>query len=353
MATPELTLEELQLAARNHALPLEVLRHELTPQGLHYILTHYDIPAVDPADWRLTVTGRVRRELTLDLEQVRVRPAVRVPVTLECAGNGRALTAPRALSQPWLVEAVGTAEWGGTPLRPLLEEAGVDEAAVEVLFTGLDRGVEGGVEQSYERSLALADALADDVMLAYEMNGRPLPSQHGAPLRLLVPGWYGMASVKWLSRITVLERPFDGYQQRVGYRLRQAEEEDGEALQRMLPRALMAPPGIPEFLTRERFVDQGECVLEGRAWSGRGRVAGVRVSWDGGLVWHEAELGEQASPTAWVGWRFVWSPEAPGGYELSCRARDDAGNEQPLEAPWNLGGYANNAVQRVTVTVRE
>ena len=353
MATPELTLEELQLAARNHALPLEVLRHELTPPGLHYILTHYDIPDVDAADWRLTVTGRVRRELTLDLDGLRDRPAVRVPVTLECAGNGRALTAPRALSQPWLVEAVGTAEWGGTPLRPLLEEAGVEDGAVEVLFTGLDRGVEGGVEQSYERSLALADALADDVLLAYEMNSRPLPPQHGAPLRLLVPGWYGMASVKWLTRITVLERPFDGYQQRVGYRLRQAEEEEGEALQRMLPRALMAPPGIPDFLTRERFVDRGRCALEGRAWSGRGRVSGVRVSWDGGGTWHEAELGAQASPTAWIGWRLVWEPEAPGRYELWCRARDEAGNEQPLEPPWNLGGYANNAVQRVTVTVRE
>ena len=293
MTTPELTLEELQLAARNHALPLEALRYPVTPVGLHYVLTHYDIPAVDPDEWRLSVTGLVGRELTLTLDEVRARPVVRRSVTLECAGNGRALLAPRPLSQPWLLEAVGTAEWGGTPLKPLLEEAGVDGAAEEVLFSGLDRGVEGEIEQNYERSLPLAEAVRDEVLLAYELNGQPLPPQHGAPLRLVVPGWYGMASVKWLERITVLDRAFDGYQQRVGYRLRQAEDEAGEALGRMLPRALMIPPGIPEFLTRERLVDQAPCVIEGRAWSGYGPIAEVSVSSDGGATWDEAELAEQ------------------------------------------------------------
>jgi sulfane dehydrogenase subunit SoxC len=352
MTSPELTLEELQLAARNHALPLEALRYSVTPVGLHYVLTHYDIPVVDRSMWRLRVSGVVRRELALTLDDVRTRPAVRRPVTLECAGNGRALLSPRALSQPWLVEAVGTAEWGGTPLRLLLEEAGVGDAAQEVLFSGLDRGVEGDVEQNYERSLPVAEALRDEVLLAYELNGQPLPPQHGAPLRLVVPGWYGMASVKWLERITVLDRAFEGYQQRVGYRLRQAEEEPGEALGRMLPRALMIPPGIPEFLTRERLVEQGPCLLEGRAWSGYGPIAEVSVSWDGGATWHEAELAAQRTPWAWAGWRYVWEPRSPGRYELACRARDAAGNEQPVEPRWNLGGYANNTVQRVAVTVR-
>ena len=147
--------------------------------------------------------GRVERELSLSLEELRARPAVTHAVTLECAGNGRAALSPRPLSQPWLLEAVGTAEWTGTPLRGLLEEAGVEEGAVEVLFRGLDRGVEGGEEQHYERSLPLAEALREEVLLAYAMNGQPLPPQHGFPLRLVVPGWYGMTSVKWLDRITV------------------------------------------------------------------------------------------------------------------------------------------------------
>jgi sulfane dehydrogenase subunit SoxC len=132
MTTPELTLEELQLAARNHALPLEALRYPITPVGLHYVLTHYDIPAVDPAEWRLTVIGVVRSELELTLDDIRARPFVRRPVTMECAGNGRALLAPRALSQPWLVEAVGTGEWGGTPLSLFLEEAGIGGGGVGV-----------------------------------------------------------------------------------------------------------------------------------------------------------------------------------------------------------------------------
>lgn len=215
-------------------------------------MIHYDIPVVDPGEWRLSVGGQVSRELSLSLDELRSRPSVTLAVTLECAGNGRAQLSPRPLSQPWLLEAVGTAEWTGTPLRGLLEEAGVDDGATEVLFTALDRGVEGGEEQQFERSLPLAEALRDEVLLGYAMNGQPLPPQHGYPLRLVVPGWYGMTSVKWLERITVLDRPFEGYQQARGYRLRQAPDEQGEPVSRMLPRSLMIPPGIPEFATRDR-----------------------------------------------------------------------------------------------------
>src|SRR5207248_2624535 len=138
-----ITFEELQLAARNHAIPLEALRYDVTPVGLHYLLIHYDIPAVDPFAWRLTVDGRVRDPLSLSLDDVLARPRLTAPVTMECAGNGRALLEPRPLSQPWLMEAIGTGEWTGTPLRPLLEEAGIEDAAVDVVFAGLDRGVEG------------------------------------------------------------------------------------------------------------------------------------------------------------------------------------------------------------------
>jgi sulfane dehydrogenase subunit SoxC len=348
----DFTIEELQLAARNHGLPLEALRYDVTPVGLHFVLTHYDIPAVDVADWRLHVGGRVRRELTLSLDELRARPSIRRPVTLECAGNGRARLSPRPLSQPWLEEAVGTAEWGGTPLQLLLDETGVDESATEVLFTGLDRGLEDGVEQHYERSLPLEEALRDDVVLAYEMNGEPLPPQHGFPVRLLVPGWYGMTSVKWLGRITVLGQPFEGFQQRDRYLLRQEEDEDGRPVTRIQPRALMTPPGIPDFLTRTRTVDLAPCLLEGRAWSGLAPIAGVEVSTDGRVSWQPARLAEPPAPLAWTSWSFLWEPDAPGEYELSCRARDAAGNEQPVEPAWNLGGYSNNAVQRVTASVR-
>jgi sulfane dehydrogenase subunit SoxC len=343
-----ISLEELQLAARNHGMPLEALRYPVTPVGLHYLLIHYDVPDVDPDAWRLTVRGE--RELSLRLADLKERPRVELPVTMECAGNGRAKLDPRPVSQPWLLEAVGTARWAGTPLRPLLEEAGVGEGAVEILFSGLDRGIEGGIDQRYQRSLTVEDAFREEVLLAYEMNGGPLPPQHGFPVRLLVPGWYGMTNVKWLAEIDVLDEPFAGYQQASGYRLRQTEDEDGEPVQRMVPRSLFVPPGIPEFLTRTRTVEAGEVVVEGRAWSGLAPIAGVEVSTDGGESWDEAELDPAEGRWAWHGWRFRWEAQ-PGEYVLCSRARDEAGNEQPVEIPWNLGGYSNNSVQRVPVTV--
>jgi sulfane dehydrogenase subunit SoxC len=350
--TEDITLDELQLAARNHGMPLEALRWTLTPVGLHYLLVHYDIPDVDSSEWSLTVGGRVRRPLTLSLDDLRARPVMTVPVTMECAGNGRARLAPRPLSQPWLVEAVGTAEWRGTPLRPLLDEAGLLDDVVELLFTGLDRGVEGGAEQDYERSLPVDEARRDDVLLAYEVNGEPLPPQHGFPLRLVVPGWYGMTNVKWLARITAVAEPFEGYQQSRAYRLRQDTDETGTLVTRMMPRALMIPPGVPDFMTRRRFVAPGSCTIRGRAWSGWAPVEHVEVSADGGSTWSDASIDDdQPGPYAWRSWSWTWEPGGPGDYELCCRASDGAGNEQPLQPPWNLHGYVNNAVQRVPVTV--
>jgi DMSO/TMAO reductase YedYZ molybdopterin-dependent catalytic subunit len=343
--------DELRLATRNHGMPLEALAYDVTPVGMHYLLIHYDVPRADASAWRLDVDGAVDRPLSLSLDELAGRDAVTAPVTFECAGNGRALLDPRPISQPWGLEAVGTGSWTGTPLASLLAEAGVADSAVEVLFTGLDRGVEGEVEQSYQRSLPLADALRDDVLLAWGMNGGPLPPQHGFPLRLVVPGWYGMTNVKWLSRITVLEEPFTGYQNARGYRLRQDADEEGVPVSRMLVRALMVPPGIPDFATRRRFATLGTHTLVGRAWSGAGAIEAVEVSSDQGATWEPAALEPPAGPHAWWRWSFEWRPPAPGDYELWCRATDSAGHQQPPAPEWNLGGYANNAVQRVPITV--
>jgi sulfane dehydrogenase subunit SoxC len=350
-AAAAITPEELRLAARNHGMPLEALAYQVTPVGMHYLLIHYDVPGVDTAEWRLEIDGAVESPISLSLEDMRKRLTVTSDVTFECAGNGRALLDPRPLSQPWLLEAVGTGSWTGTPLASLLAEANVADEAVEVLFTALDRGVEGDIEQSYQRSLPLADAMRDEVLLAWGLNGAPLPPQHGHPLRLVVPGWYGMANVKWLSRITVLDEPFSGYQNSRGYRLRQEADEEGTPVSRMMVRSLMVPPGIPDFATRHRFVGLTAQTLEGRAWSGSGAIEAVDVSCDGGATWYPAQLGPTTAPHAWRHWTFEWRPQGPGEYELCCCATDSAGNRQPADVPWNLGGYANNAVQRVQVTV--
>jgi DMSO/TMAO reductase YedYZ molybdopterin-dependent catalytic subunit len=332
-------LDELGLAARNHGFPLEMLREPITPAGLHYLLIHFDIPSIDATTWRLRVG-----EASLTLHELKERERRTLPVTFECAGNGRALLADHEPSQPWLTEAVGTAEWTGTPLGPLLRETGLVDGAAEIVFTGADRGLQGDVLHPYARSLSLEEALRDDVLLAYEMNGGPLPPQHGFPLRLVVPGWYGMTYVKWLLRIEATPVPFGGWQQQEAYRI------EDMPVTRMLPRSLLVPPGIPDFLSRRRFLAPGPAEVSGRAWSGHGGVDRVEVSTDGGETWADAELDEPLGEYAWREFRFTW--DAPEGeHELCCRATDSAGNTQPLEGTWNHGGYCNNAVQRVSVSV--
>jgi DMSO/TMAO reductase YedYZ molybdopterin-dependent catalytic subunit len=295
----------------------------------------------------------VREPLALTLEDLRARPAVTRPVVMECAGSGRARLAPRPVSAPWHDEAIGCAEWTGTPLRGLLEQAGLADDAVEIVFTGHDRGIDQGVEQDYQRSLSIDEALRDDVLLAYAMNGAPLPPQHGFPLRLLVPGWYGMASVKWLRSITAVAEPFEGVQQSLLYRYRRTEDEAGEPVTRQRPRALMAPPGIPEFLSRLRHVPTGRTLVEGRAWSGSGPIARVEFSADGGATWADAQIAGPPGGLGWTAWSCAWHAATPGEYELCVRATDAAGETQPLDAgdAWNQGGYGVNAVQRVAVRV--
>jgi DMSO/TMAO reductase YedYZ molybdopterin-dependent catalytic subunit len=342
-----ITAQELALAARNHGMPLEALRYDLTPPGLHYLLIHYDIPAIESQQWKLSVGGKVARPWSFDLASLQERPATTVRVTLECAGNGRARLDPRPVSQPWLVEAVGTAEWTGVPLRDVLDEAGLAAEATEVVFTGADHGYERGVEQDYQRSLTVAEAMRPEMLLAYQMNGAPLPPQHGYPLRLIAPGWYGMAHVKWLSDIEVIDSTFTGFQQSVAYRYRQEAAEQGEPVTRMEPRALLVPPGFPDFMSRKRIVTPGLHTLEGRAWSGKAPIVAVEVSTDGGAHWEAATLDDgDAHPFAWKRFTYRWAA-VPGHHQLTSRARDADGNTQSVDQLWNRGGFANNAIHLI------
>jgi DMSO/TMAO reductase YedYZ molybdopterin-dependent catalytic subunit len=235
----------LQLANRNRGLPIEALWYDITPTGLHSLLVHFDIPLVDAAAWRLRLGGNAKKEMSLSLEDLPSRPRCTQPVTFECAGNGRARLSPRPIRQPWLNEAVSTAEWTGTPLANLLDEAGLAPGVVELVFTGGEHGVEKGHEHDYARSLSVNEAKHPEVLLVYEMIGRPLEPQHGFPLRLIVPGWYGMTQVKWLSRIDAVSAAFDGYQQRVAYLYKRDADDPGGPVTQMRPRALL----VPGFLT--------------------------------------------------------------------------------------------------------
>ncbi len=343
--------EEVRLAARNHGIHLEALRYDVTPAGMHYLLIHFDVPHVADADgWTLSIGGLVERPLTLTLADIRAMPQVTRRVTLECAGNGRAAQSPRWQSQPWHHEAVGTAEWTGTPLKPLLERAGLQSGAKDVVFYGVDHGFDGGVEHDYGRSLTPALALSDDILLVTAMNGQPLLPQHGFPLRLIVPGWYGMASVKWLDRIEVIDHAFQGHQQVGTYIYSQKSGDAGVPVTTMRVKSLIVPPGIPDWYSRGRLVDAGPVALMGRAWSGNGvGIRRVEVAIDG--VWQDAVLDPPHDTYAWRGWRASWTA-TPGEHVLQCRATDDNGDVQPIEQRFDRAGFGNNQVHSIAVTVR-
>ncbi|HJS78550.1 MAG TPA: sulfite oxidase [Burkholderiales bacterium] len=343
------TAEEVALAARNRGMPLEALRHEVTPPGLHYLLIHFDIPHADGGGWRLELHGLVRKPCLLSLSELKALPATTLRVTMECAGNGRGQLSPRYPSVPWLEEGVSTADWTGVRLALVLEKTGLLAEANEIVFHGADSGIDAGVEHHFARSLSRAQALDGEALVAYEMNGAPLPPQHGAPLRLVVPRWYGMASVKWLRSIEAIAAPFEGLQQARSYHFRRTPDEKGEPCTLIRVNSLMAPPGIPDFYTRRRIVEAGPVAIVGRAWSGAAPIERVEFGIDG--AWSRADVAPGRRAHCWQEWNFLWQA-APGEHNLACRATDAVGNTQPLEPPWDLAGFGNNGVQRIRVAVR-
>jgi DMSO/TMAO reductase YedYZ molybdopterin-dependent catalytic subunit len=310
----------------------------ITPAERHYVRDHFAIP---PGPDRLDIDGAVATPLQLELDQIRSLASRSLIVTLECAGNGRAFLDPPVGGEQWRTGAVGTAEWTGVSLRTVLELAGPRSSAVEVLCVGADVGTPAdvGAPIAYERSLPIADALREDVLIAYAMSGNALPPEHGAPLRLIVPGWYGMASVKWLAGLRVLERRFDGFFQTQRYVV------GDRPLREIAPRALITWPSAGERLARRPFLARGY------AWSGHGDLARVELSVDGGRSWRDATLGDEIARYAWRQWHAEVAPRAKGALELVARAVTTSGTTQPLGEVRNERGYENNAVRPVLIAI--
>ena len=342
---------ERGLANRNSGTLLETLALDITPLGAHYLLTHFDTPIIDANQHQLHFKGAFRNPFHLDMNDIRSLPKVTMPITLECSGNGRAKISPRRYSMPWDYEAVGTSEWTGTPLAALIDRAKPHSDVIEISFTGVDYGYDDGVGHYFGRSLTL-DQLKDlEVLLVYDMNGQPLLPQHGAPLRIIVPGWYGMASVKWLKKIEALAKPFSGFQQIQTYRFRESAGDQGQPITSIRVKSLMVPPGVPDWLSRNRCVEPGIITINGKAWSGAGKKI-TKVEFSSNGNWEQAEIQEQVGKFAWTSWRYRWDAK-PGNHILKCRASDESGEIQPITPPWDLAGFGNNAVQSVKVFVRD
>lgn len=331
----------------NAGTPMAALADPTVPPDLFYVRSHFDVPEIDPEAWRLEVGGAVERPLALSLADLRELPRREVAVTLECAGNGRTRMRPVPGGTPWDLDAVSTGRFAGASLAHVLDRAGVADSAVEILFTGADRGeVAPGRTAAFERSLPVADARAPDTILAWEMNGAPLPAHHGRPVRVIVPRWYGVASVKWLARIEAIETPFDGFYQAQDYiYIGDPSVPDRAPVTTMRVRSVIARPADDDV------VAAGPIEVAGTAWSGDAPVERVEISGDGGWTWTPAELGEPAGPHAAVPWRGRWTPPGPGRHQILARATDGSGATQPLEPVWNAQGYGNNGVQRVAVEV--
>jgi DMSO/TMAO reductase YedYZ molybdopterin-dependent catalytic subunit len=307
----------------------------LTPNEQFYVRTHFEVPEIDPKSWKLKVEGAVEKPFEIGLDDLRKMEAHKVPVLLECSGNSRVFLKPPQVGIRWELGGVSNAEWAGVRLADLLERAGVKRGAVEVILEGADKGeyrepnpkTPGVIP--YARSLPLAKARRPEVLLASQMNGKDLPPRHGFPVRAVVPGWYGMASVKWLQRVVVTDRPFQGFFQTFMYTI--WERRDGEPtlvpVSELQVKAEVARPVLGEVIpARSKYR------VFGAAWTGEAEVTRVEVSSDGGKTWVEAKLLDKAVPFAWRLWEFEWqTPPEPGRRVLMARATDSFGRTQPME----------------------
>jgi DMSO/TMAO reductase YedYZ molybdopterin-dependent catalytic subunit len=329
----------------NLETPLDQVDSYLTPPEFFYIRSHFKAPTVDLASYRLRIDGAVRKSVSLTFQQLRDMPSETRTATLECAGNGRVFLVPQVAGAQWELGAVGNAEWTGVPLAALLERAGLHEDACEIVLEGADRGTPNELPIppepiSYARSLPRDKAVRPEVLIAYEMNGRALPPHHGYPVRAIVPGHYGMASVKWLTHIEAVREPFRGYWQTSDYGY--WDRLDGKPVRQPL-REIQLKSEITRPRVYENLPPNQPYTVFGIAWAGETEVTGISVSTDGGKTWADAEFIDPIQRYAWRRWKFDWlTPSKPGPYTLLSRATAADGSVQPEKHDPNYGTYVIN-----------
>ncbi len=337
----------------NLEMPFEKLGGFITPTKMFYVRTHFPIPKIDKQTWRLRIEGEVEKSFEITYDEVLEMESRKIPATLECAGNNRNFLEPKVKGVQWGLGAVGTAEWTGVVLSILLDRAIVRPSAHEVILEGADRGKlddpkSPAGEFKFARSIPLETA--SSVLLAYKMNDVELPPEHGFPVRAIVPGWYAMASIKWLQRIIVTDEPFNGYFQTLDYAFwkRRGDMVERVPLSEMQTKAEIARPAEGEIVPANSHVR-----VHGAAWTTNGEIIKVELSTDGGSTWGDAKLLGEAKPNAWRLWEFNWkTPAAAGKHALTARATDSRGRTQPAEHDPDRGTYMINHLLPTEVEVR-
>ena len=330
--------------------PVELLNSWLTPNDLFYVRHHAYVPENAAADWKLTVEGEVGKPLTLTLDDLKKLPKVTATVTLECAGNGRAFMDPPVAGVQWEKGAVGTAKWGGAKLSDMLKAAGVKATGKFVYLNGADVGV--GKQPDFVRQVPIEKA--GDTILAYEMNGEPLPKFHGAPVRAIVSGWEGAYAVKWLNQITVSDKETDSFWVKTAYRFPTKRVAPGAAVDAkdMAPVSGLVVKSLINAPADGATIKAGIAVrVSGFAWAGEANITKVDISFDNGQTWQAAKLGKEQAKFTWRQFEFEWKATEAGSYLVMARATDDKGRQQPVVAQWNPSGYLYNVIDRVRVNV--
>jgi DMSO/TMAO reductase YedYZ molybdopterin-dependent catalytic subunit len=340
----------------NFEFPFATLNSFLTPNEQFYVRTHFGVPHIDPNRWRLRIEGAVRKPIEISYDDLRAMPSVTLTALLECSGNSRVFLKPPQTIIRWELGGVSNAEWTGVRLSDVLGLAGVEDHVVEVILEGADKGefhepdpkTPGTIP--YARSLPIDKARRPEVVLAYRMNGQELPPEHGFPVRAVIPGWYGMASVKWLTRITAIERPYDGYLQTFMY----AIWERRHGLPTLLPVSDIAVKAeIARPVVYETIPTHSTYRVIGAAWAGESDVIKVELSADGGWSWDTARLIDHAVPYAWRFWDYEWrTPGKRSSVTLMARATDSAGRTQPMEREEDYRDAMISHVLPVKVHVR-
>lgn len=324
----------------NFGTPLHLVQGNIVPNELFFLRSNYPPPAVEPAAWQLRIDGLVRRPAHVGLADVQRLPTRKQVCWLECAGNSRANFRPATEGNQWQHHAVSNAEFTGVSLRDVLELAGgFAPGAREVVVSGAD-------DDRFQRALPVDVALHPDVMLVWAMNGEAIPWPNGGPVRLVVPRWGGVASVKWPKRMEAIAGAFAGYYHKERYVIFDEAGLPKQPVREMPVKSVIAAPEPGAQVARDRTVR-----VFGFAWSGYGAITGVKVSADGGATWLNARLIHEGGRNAWTRWEYDWTPTAAGATTLQAQAQDDQGNVQPLQARWNPFGYQMNGVERVPVAV--
>jgi sulfite oxidase len=334
--------------------PVSLLNTWITPNDLFYVRTHTYAPSIDDAaarEWSVKVDGEVERPLTISIDEMKKMTRATVTVTLECAGNGRAFFDPPVAGIQWEKGAVGTARWTGVRLSEILAKAGVKPIGKYVLLGGADKPV--GTMPDFVRNVPLAKAMNPDTILAYEMNGEPVPALHGFPLRAVIPGWEGAYAVKWLNHVQVIEKEHDGFFVKTAYRYPTMRVAPGAAVDPkfMVPLTGLVVKSFINSPLEGASVKSGKIRVSGFAWAGESKIAKVDVSVDNGSTWTSARLGKERERYAWQSFEHELNISAPGSYLVMSRATDEKGQIQPVAPQWNPSGYLWNVVDKVRINV--